>query len=83
MNVEWKEKIRKEPRVSQSDDGKAVNRELGTKKALACRVLQDPGARMVMCEEQCWPSLGTRQEARGLSCCTRDLDNRKGKIFRQ
>lgn len=55
--------------MSNSDDDKGMNKELGTKKALACRLLQEPGTRRLVCEEQCWSSLGTRQEARGLSCC--------------
>lgn len=37
----------------------------------------------MMWEEKWWSSLGTRREAKGLSCRMRDLDNQKGKIFRQ
>lgn len=84
MNTKWKKRIWKEPtrEVAAKREGGRTKRD-GHSEGRACRVPGEPGAGRAMCEGQCWAPLGTRQEARGLSGCMRDLDNRKGKIFRQ
>lgn len=74
LSTEWKKKTWKETTCESQRWLKGSSRP---------RVLGEP-VRGTWCgkrNEDC--SLGARREARGLRCSMRDLDNQKGKIFRQ